>query len=110
MKNKNRKSDPVEISKLTAFQAHLFISISSPVPSRRDCKHSSSDSQMTQFTALIIAKALRKKPFAHKTQALILYHLHQKSVVMIGSFTNEILPLQPLISGSTTSEMLVQRY
>lgn len=64
---------------------------------------------MEQFTALLIARALRKNPFAHKTQALILYHLHQKSAVMIGIFTHDrgILALQPLILGIITSEMFV---
>lgn len=112
MKNNSRKTGSVESSKLTAFQAHLFISIPSPVASRREHKHSSSGSQMAQFTALLIAKASRKKLFAHKSQSLILYHLHQKSVLMIGTFTNdhEILAFQPLISGIITSEMLVHHY
>lgn len=109
MSSKSRKTGSVESSKFTAFQAHLFISIPSPVPSRREYRHSSSNSEMAHFTELLIAQTLRKRSFSHKTQALILYYLHQKSVVTIGIFTNdhEILALQPFIPGIIPSEMLL---
>lgn len=109
MNSKSRKTGSVESSKFTAFQAHLFISIPSPAPSRREYRHSSSNSEMAHFTELLIAQTLRKRSFSHKTQALNLYYLHQKSVVMIGIFTNdhEILALQPFFPGIIPSEMLL---